>query len=285
MDDSDDPVLAAERAGLTPVLTRPAVGRYLNELWSRREFVATVPRNALRAQNMDTLLGNFWYLVNPALQTAVYFFVFGVLFNGNRGIEDYLVYLVIGVLTFNFIGQALTSAARCVVSNRSLIRSLHFPRAVIPITSGVASVYILLPGIAIMVTVALAYGNWPSVRWLAAPAVFGLTVTWVLGMVFVTARLGRAWPDLHALLPHLVRLLFYLSGTLFDPAVLTHDKSILRLFDLNPFFQLLSMWRWMLMGRDLPSWMWLSLTGWALGSLLVGFAFFWQAETTYGSER
>ena len=72
----------------------------MRDLWSRREFIFAVPRNSLRAQNMDTLLGNFWYLLNPALQTSVYFLVFGLLFDANRGIDDYLAYLVIGVLTF-----------------------------------------------------------------------------------------------------------------------------------------------------------------------------------------
>ena len=213
----------AEYEGLRPVLSRPPVGAYMRDLWSRREFIFAVPRNSLRAQNMDTLLGNFWYLLNPALQTSVYFLVFGLLFDANRGIDDYLAYLVIGVLTFSLISQATTTAARCVANNRSLIRSLHFPRAVIPITSGIGSIYVFLPGVAIMVVLSLASGNWPSLRWLMAPIVLGLTLAWIFGLVFATARIGRAWPDLHALLPHVVRLLFYLSGTLFDPAVLTDD--------------------------------------------------------------
>ena len=118
----------AEYEGLRPVLSRPPVGAYMRDLWSRREFIFAVPRNSLRAQNMDTLLGNFWYLLNPALQTSVYFLVFGLLFDANRGIDDYLAYLVIGVLTFSLIGHKHT-AARCVANNQSLIRSLHFPRS------------------------------------------------------------------------------------------------------------------------------------------------------------
>ena len=62
----------AEYEGLRPVLSRPPVGAYMRDLWSRREFIFAVPRNSLRAQNMDTLLGNFWYLLNLALQTSVY---------------------------------------------------------------------------------------------------------------------------------------------------------------------------------------------------------------------
>ena len=120
-----------ETSELSPVLGRPPVIPYCQELWNRRQLILAIPRNNLRAQNMHTLLGNFWYLLNPALQTLVYFFVFGLLFDADRGVPNYLCYLVIGVLTFNVIGQALTSASRCIANHQSLIRSLYFPKSTI----------------------------------------------------------------------------------------------------------------------------------------------------------
>jgi teichoic acid transport system permease protein len=280
-----EPTRSAELEELRPVLSRQPLDVYLKELWDRREFILTVPRNKLRSQHMDTVLGNFWYLLNPALQTLVYFFVFGVLFDAKKGIPNYLAYLVIGVLTFTLIGQATTSAARCIVSNKSLIRSLYFPRAAIPITSAIASIYAFLPGVGIMLVVAAIGGDLPSLRWLLLPVVLAITVVWLLGMVFIMARLGRALPDLHALLRHLIRLLFYLSGVLFDPSKITENATVLLAFDLNPFFQLLSAWRWVIIDRPMPGWFWASLTAWAVVTLVVGFTYFWRAETTYGSER
>lgn len=283
-----EPDRAAQLEELHPVLTRLDLRTYLKELWARREFILAVPRNNLRAQNMDTALGNFWYLLNPALQTVVYFFVFGVLFKGNRGIPNYLGYLVIGVLTFNLIGQASTAAARCVVNNKSLIRSLYFPKTAIPLTSAIASIYTYLPGAAVMLVVAAATGDTPTLRWLFLPAILALTVLWVLGIVLVIARLGRSVPDLHSLLPHVIRLLFYLSGALFDPEVLDTISSrpnLLLVFNLNPFYELLSIWRWAILGRDMPDWIWMSISAWTFVTLILGFLFFWQAETSYGSER
>jgi len=270
---------------LRPVLGRPSVMPYCQELWKRKQFIFTVPRNNLRAQNMHTLLGNFWFLLIPSFQTLVYFFVLGLLFQANRGISNYLGYLVIGVLTFNLIGQSLTSAARCVLNNQSLIRSLYFPRATIPITSGLSNIYTYLPSVLIFVLVSLLTGELPSLRWLFMPVALLITCIWVFGLVFVFARLGRNFPDLHSLLPHVVRLLFYLSGTLFDPVMLITNKAVLFICNLNPFFQLLSMWRWIFLGRDMHGWMWGSLITWSLCTFLLGFLFFWQAETIYGSER
>ena len=154
----------------------------------------------------------------------MYFLVFGLLFDANRCL-DYLAYLVIGVLTFSLISQATTTAVRC---EPDLSADRCTSHGVIPVTSGIGSIYVFLPGVAIMVVLSPS-GNWPSLMAMADRA-------WIdpgldLRTRFATARIGRAWPDLHALLPHVVRLLFYLSGTLFDPAVLTDDKLVLRLFE------------------------------------------------------
>ena len=61
-------------------------------------------------------------LVNPALQTLVCA-IFGLLLEANRGIDNYLSYLVIGVLTFTFITSSIVAAARCIQANLTLIRS------------------------------------------------------------------------------------------------------------------------------------------------------------------
>ncbi|MDG2039958.1 MAG: hypothetical protein P8J30_05700, partial [Ilumatobacter sp.] len=136
---------------LKPVLARPPLSAYVRELWSRRKFISTMPLNQMRATNMDTVLGNFWYLVNPALQTLVYFAIFGVLLETNRGIDNYLSYLVIGVLTFTFITSSIVAAARCIQANLTLIRSLYFPRAVIPLSTVLVGLYTFLPSLIMMV--------------------------------------------------------------------------------------------------------------------------------------
>jgi len=71
-----DPKPASDE--LRPVAAKTPFRGYLGAVWERRDFVLRVPRNTLRAQNSDTVLGNLWLLVNPALQVTVYFTVFGL---------------------------------------------------------------------------------------------------------------------------------------------------------------------------------------------------------------
>ena len=63
-------------AALRPVLARAPLRAYLSEIWERRAFLRTVPRNNLRAAHLDTVLGNIWHFVNPALSSLVYILIF-----------------------------------------------------------------------------------------------------------------------------------------------------------------------------------------------------------------
>lgn len=272
-----------ETAALRPVLARPPIPDYLAGLWSRRDFIAAVPKNQLRANNMDTLLGNLWFLVNPALQTVVYFLIFGVLLEVDRGVDNYLGYLVIGVLSFTFVTSSMLSAARCLQVNLTLIRSMYFPRAVIPIATTLASFYTFLPAIAIMVGLVLVTGNVPTWRWLLLPVVLLMMFALTQGVVFVVARLGKVVPDLHSLLPHLIRLLFYCSGVLFAPESFTDDDWVLWLFKINPFFEMLELLRWVFLGRSAGWEMWAMASGWSAIALVGGALVFWRGETSYGT--
>ena len=267
---------------LRPVLARPSLREYLAEIWKRRDFLVTVPRTDLHAAKLDTALGNVWYLVNPALQSLVYVLIFGVLLQTDRGIDNFPAYVVIGVLTFNLVTQSAVNATRVIYGNLYLIRSIYFPRAIVPLTSALMNIYMFVPAVFVMVVLALVTGEIPTWRWALLPVVMLLLMTMTFGVVFGAARAGYEIPDLHSLLPHVLRLLFYGSGVLFDPAAFTSNQTLLLLFNLNPLFEVTALMRWSLTGSYVEGWVWAAATGWTLLALIGGFLYFWRAEISYG---
>ena len=77
--------------GLKPITTRPGLREYLGELRDRSEYMRAVPLGELRAQNLDTVLGNLWFFLTPLLQTGVFFLIFGVLFHAVNGLRVILM--------------------------------------------------------------------------------------------------------------------------------------------------------------------------------------------------
>ncbi|MCY4293813.1 MAG: hypothetical protein OXC58_03085, partial [Acidimicrobiaceae bacterium] len=152
-------------------LTRPpSAAAYLAEAWRRREFAVLVPAQDLRAQNMSTVLGQFWHIVNPALLVGVYFLIFGVVIDTSRGVENFLGFLIIGVVLFHLTQRVVQDAAVCISRNLGLIRSVQFPRILLPAAAVNGQTAAFLPALLLALISVLATGERPTLRWLVLPA-------------------------------------------------------------------------------------------------------------------
>lgn len=260
----------------------PPLGLYLRELWARREFAFVVPANDIRAQNMNTALGQAWHLVNPMMLIGVYYLIFGVILEADRGVENYIGFLVVGVLLFQLTVRVVQDAAQTILRNDGLIRTLHFPRAVLPLSSAVGQTLAFLPSLLVLLAVLLLTGESPSLRWLAFPLILVVQVFVSLGGAFFVSRVSFVIRDVQQILPHLFRLLFYASGVLFAVEEFVDDETLRSLFALNPMYDLITLARWSLLGLDADGVVWLGAAVWFFAFPVVGLLFFRAGERHFG---
>ena len=259
-----------------------SLSEYLKRLWAHRHFMIRVPLEDLRAQNSHTFLGSIWLVLNPLLQVGVYFLVFGLIMPIDRGVDQYLVFLTIGVFVFFNSQRVISESTRSLVINVGLIRTVHFPRAVLPMSATVGQALAFIPVFVVMTIVVLAYGNWPHVRWLLILPVFMIQNAFSLGIGLIGARINHSYRDLENLLPFVFRLLFYISGVLYSVDSVVEDDFWRAIFLLNPMYCLVSLWRWVMVGTPTGVEVWLATGVWSLLALMVGLSAFRSKETTYG---
>ncbi len=259
-----------------------SLSEYLKRLWSHRHFMMRVPLEDLRAQNSHTFLGSIWLVLNPLLQVGVYFLVFGLIIPMDRGVDQYLVFLTIGVFVFFYSQRVISECTRSLVINMGLIRTIHFPRAVLPMSAMTGQALAFIPVFIVMSIVVLAYGNWPNFKWLLILPVFIIQNTFSLGIGLIGSRINHSYRDLENLLPFVFRLLFYISGVLYSVDSVVEDDFWRAIFLLNPMYCLVSLWRWVLVGTSTGEEVWLATGIWSFLALVVGLAFFRSKETTYG---
>jgi teichoic acid transport system permease protein len=263
---------------------------YLRSLWDRRQFALSVPLGELRAQHMNTVLGNIWYLLNPVLQVGVYFLVFGVLLRTSRGIDNFICFLAIGVFSYGYMQKSITGCAASIVTNEGLIRSLSFPRAILPLAAVVRETLAFSTSVALMMVLALVTGEPLRSSWLGLLVLVPLMGLFSLGVGFVFARLADRLHDVRNLLPFLFRIAFYLSGIIyaFDLVVArTRYHDVMGLLALNPFFTYGTLVRHVLMSTYevhplVAPWLWPAAILYPVTFMAAGFAFFRSAEQRYG---
>ncbi len=269
--------------GLRDVYESTRLNRYLRGMWDRREYIRYVAVNELKSRQMTSVLGNLWHLLNPMLTIGVYWLIFGVVLKVDRGVDNFIAFIAVGVFTFAFTQRSTTHGARSVVNNMGLIKAIRFPRAVLPASSTLTEALATLPPIVVMLVVALATGESMTVRWLAVLPLFGLQLVFNLGAAFVAARLTHHVRDVTQILPFFFRLLLYGSGVIFSVEAYA-DSSIKWLFYLNPMYDFVTLMRWAVLGGDAEPVLLLSAAVWSVLLCSLGFLWFRSAEASYGSD-
>ena len=103
-----------------------------------------------------SVLGMFWSFLNPLLTMCVQYFVFSTIFKSD--IPNYAVYLLIGIVTFNFFTEASGMALNSIVGNASLITKVYMPKYIYPLTRVMSSVVNLGISLIPLIIVSLVTG-------------------------------------------------------------------------------------------------------------------------------
>lgn len=273
---------AMRRAGLSNVGEKQYIEDYLREIWSRREFAIAAPIGQLRAKHMNTLLGNLWHVLNPLLTMAVYFLLFDVILGTSKGTPNYLAFLAIGVFTFHFSQRTVSAGATVVSENSGLIRSMWFPRTILPLQAVIGQTVAFMPAIGVMLLITVLNGVLPTPYWLLLIPLFFVQAVFNLGGTFITARIGDAYADFGQILPYFFRILIYLSGAMYSVDRFIHSALAQHVFELNPMYSFLSLARGAVLGTPTTIGMYLSVAGWTALLVIGGFIFFRANEHEYG---
>ena len=137
--------LSVDMRRLTRVGSRPGFLDYLVQLWDFRQFIFYDARARVRSGTRRDRLGSAWLLLNPVFNGLTYYLIFGLLLRTSGGIDNYLGYLVTGIFIFQFSAGSITSVARSIQSNRSIVQAFNFPRAALPIGANIREVLAAVP--------------------------------------------------------------------------------------------------------------------------------------------
>lgn len=278
-------VEAVSLLGLKPVGRRPDLGNYLAALWKRRHFILADSRARVASGSQQMVLGQTWLVLKPVLDAAVYFVIFGLLLRTDRGIDNFLGYLVIGVFMFQFTSRCLLQGGSSITGGKSLIHAFTFPRAALPIAAVVRETLSMIPVLIAMALLLIAMPpgadlNW---RWALFPLVFALQLIFNMGIAFFAARLVAHVRDMTHILSLVSRFWLYGSAVFFTVDRFRDLPEVVAVMKVNPTFIVLDMTRDLLLYATTPTPLsWLLLSCWAFVSVAAGFVFFWRGEEKYG---
>ncbi|WP_087005414.1 ABC transporter permease [Gulosibacter sp. 10] len=274
---------------LHEVTGRPPLGRYVKQLWQRRHFIWLQSRSRVMTDNDDSRLGSLWLIFKPLLDATFYWLIFGVLLGLDRGMDNFVAFIIIGVFMYQYTSTALSTGTKTISSSKAMIRAFQFPRMALPLADLVYDFLQRIPALLVMFVIIMGMPphELPELAWLLFPVLLLLQTLLDFGLTLIFARLGTVLPDVSRTMPFLTRLLMYGSGVIFPIGNLAEKvPALLTVIELNPVYVLLESYRGILIDGTFPDpQQWITLSAWAVGLLIVGFFVFWQGEESYSRDQ
>ncbi|MFL0163863.1 ABC transporter permease [Candidatus Clostridium helianthi] len=179
-----------------------------------------------------SVLGILWSFFNPLLTMLVQYIVFSTVFKSD--IPNFPVYLLSGVVVFNFFSEACGMGLMSIIGNASLITKVYVPKYIYPISRVFSSVINLLLSLIPLLFVMLITGTKITFSILLMP--FGLicTLLFCIGMAFILSSAMVFFRDTQFLW-NVVSLLWMYATPLFYPETIIPDKFSF-ILKINPMY-------------------------------------------------
>lgn len=284
--DQKSEIILVSAASLDTLQARPSFLDYIGKLWQHRYFILSDGRARAFASGRGMFLGAAWIVLNPAIQVALYAFVFGYVLKISRGMENFIGFLIVGVIFFSFISSGLSSGVRLIQANRGLLKSFNFPKATVALSKGIKATVDNIPALCLAVVAALISQYWITPSWTALLVIplYILLQLFLTGLILFVGRLTAFVPDIGSLITVVTRILYFTSGVFWPIERFVHDPVIAQIVMSNPCYQFLDAARSLILDGEIPGLStWVELALWSLGSFVLGLIFFWRAEHRYAA--
>lgn len=195
--------------------------RRFQSLAERRTVLWTLVVRDLRVRYARSVLGYLWTVLDPLLMSLIYFLVFVYIFRrGDVGHQPYFLFLIVGLLSWQWFSGSLTDTSRALVAEAKLVRSTNLPREIwvvrVVVSKGIE--YLLsLPVLVLFLVVYLLRGEAHLNGWLVLfPLGVVVQFTALVGLGLVLAPVTALVTDTQRVVRILLRMLFYATPVIYS---------------------------------------------------------------------
>ncbi|MCL6510215.1 MAG: ABC transporter permease [Anaerolineae bacterium] len=257
----------------------------VQEIWKYRSLLHMLVVRDLKTRYRSSVLGVAWSFLQPLGMMVVMTFAFSVINRAPPTIEHYSVFILSGLLAWNFFSAAVTGATGSVVANASLVKKVYFPRSILPVSVVISSLINFLLALPVWMVVTILSGHPIHITLLLLPFVIAIQVIFSVGVSFMLSTLNVFYRDTQFILELAMLALFFLTPIWYDIDSVPQREVSLWVRRLNPMASLVNIYQdLMYWGRPTDLDFVLRTVATAIAVLVAGYLIFRHFSPRFGEE-
>jgi len=242
----------------------------VTSMYSYRELLKNLVLKDLKLKYRGSAFGFLWSLANPLLMIVVYTVAFTYILR-IRG-EGFVFYLMLGQLGWTFFAGSAAMSTGAIVDNAGLLKSVAFPRAILPISTVLFNLAQYLLTLSVFLPALMFWYKVPlAAPMLLFPAVLALQALFTIGIALILSTLTAFFRDVRHLLDVALAMLFWTTPIMYQLQDVPERLRLLIL--LSPASSFVVAYQKLFFYREWPdASLWVVAATYAVGAFIVGAA-------------
>ena len=195
--------------------------RYLKALKDNRSLIWELAAADLKNRYRNSVLGFIWSVLEPLLLLVVLDLVFSSLLAPN--VPNFAVYLLLGLIVWDFITKSTTIAITSISSKTSLLSNVYFQRAIPALSATITGFMMFTLEFVIFSFIMVGSGVLPTLTILLFPYLLFLAFVIVLGLSLPLSVINVLYKDIQFIWRVLLTAGFFIHPIVYTIDLLPED--------------------------------------------------------------
>ena len=224
----------------------------LKELREYRDLFYFLIWKNIKVKYAQSVLGIGWAIIQPVFSMIVFTIIFGNLVNISSDGAPYALFSFVALVPWTYFSNSLIDATGSLVTNRSMLTKIYFPRLIFPMTSVLSKLVDFTISLFILFILMFWFGVVPTSGIIILPYLVLLMMMTALGVGMWLSALAIQFRDIKYGMNFGIQLLMYAAPVVYPASIIPAQYRLV--YAINPLVGVIEGFRSTLIGTNPIPW-------------------------------
>jgi lipopolysaccharide transport system permease protein len=214
---------------------------FFHEIRTKRTLIFELTKRDFKVKYSANLFGLTWAIIEPLAMMAILWIVFTYLRAGTTTKIPFTLFLLTGIMAYDFFNKTLNATVRSIKAYSFLIQKVNFRMAIIPIVKILSEIFIHLIVLVIVLIIIILSNQPVSLYWLQVFYYMFASIVLLIGISWATSSIALFFPDITYIITIMMRLAFFFTPIFWSAENMTSNYAIY--LRLNPLYYIVTGYR------------------------------------------